>query len=484
MQFICNMLLNYKMKRLAPIVFIICLASISVNAQNKAWTLKACVDTAIQRNITVKQGQLNNQISGINLEQSRYNLWPNLNIIDAPGFNFGKSVNSNTGQYIDQNTTTNSFSVTSNLTLYNGLQYKNTIRQNKFIYDAGVQGLQKLKNDISLGVLADYLLIIASYEQVSIAASQIGTDTTELTQMKKYVDAGKLPILNLLQIQSQLAADKLTKVNAEVQLQLAKVNLMQLMNIPVVNDFEIQRPEVDENSLSVTPLTSVDIYKTAVGFLPEIKNAELNFNASEVGIKIAQSLYLPKLSLSGSIRTSGSSLAYTETFQPGSIGYLQSNPADQVIGFIPATSTSNSFSNLTSQLNNSFNQFIGLNLSIPIFNNYLAKNTTAIANINNQIARLNEDAVSVQLRQSIEQAYTQLVASAEQYSAAKEALETEALTYNNIEKKFSIGLISATDFLIEKSNYLKVEQSVVQAKYNYLFKIKLIDFYLGNPITI
>jgi outer membrane protein len=144
----------------------------------------------------------------------------------------------------------------------------------------------------------------------------------------------------------------------------------------------------------------------------------------------------------------------------------------------------NSFSNLWTQTNNDFNQVLGFNLTIPIFNNFQAKNTTAIAKINNQIAQLNRDAVSITLRQNIEQAYTQLLAAAAQYNASKEALETEALTYQNIEKKFNIGASDATDFLVEKANYLKAQQNVVQAKYTYLFKMKLIDFYIGKPITM
>lgn len=466
---------------LSSILFLICYG---VTAQKKVWTLKECIDTAIERNITVKQGQLNNSIAQINYQQAKENEYPNLNINDAPSFNFGKTQDPNNGSYISQNTTTNSFGIVSNVTIYGGLQYQNTIKQNKFIYDAGVQGVEKMKNDLTLNILADYLQVIAFYEQVDITISQLGADTAQLVETKKWVDAGKYPILNLLQMQSQTAADKLAKVNAETQLELAKVNLMQAMNIQVVSNFDIIRPEVNDNILSVTLLTSTDIDKTAEAFLPEIKSAELSLNASDVAIKVAQSQYMPKLTLSGAIRTSGSTLAYTETYEPGSIGYLESNPTDQVIGFIPNTTTSTSFSNLWSQMNDNFNQAIGFNLTIPIFNNFQAQNNTAIAKINRENAQLNEDAVRLTLRQNIEQAYIQLLAAAAQYNAAKEALETEALTYKNIERKFEIGSSSATDFLVEKSNYLKAQQNVVQTKYNYLFKAKIIDFYLGKPITM
>lgn len=453
-------------------------------AQQKPWSLKQCIDTAIERNITVKQGVLNNQINEINLEQAKENLWPNLNVADAPGLNFGKTENPGTGTYIGQNTTTNSFGITSNVTLYGGLQYQNTIKENKFIYDAGVQGVEKMKNDLTLNILAGYLQVIASYEQVDIAVSQLASDSTQLKETKIWVDAGKYPLLNLLQIQSQTASDKFTLVNAQTALEVAKVNLMQLMDIPVVAVFDVVRPEVNDNSLTVTPQTSGDIYNTAQGFLPEIKDAELTVNANDVAIKVAKSLYEPKLTLSGGIRTSGTSLVYNEMYEPGSIGYLESNPSDQVIGYNEIATMNNSGSNLWTQLNNNFNQVISFNLTIPIFNNFQAKNTTDIAKINSLNARLNEESVKLTLRQNIEQAYTQLLTAAAQYASAKEALEAETLTYQNIEKKYEIGTSDATDFLVEKANYLKAQQNVVQTKYNYLFKVKLIDFYLGKPVTM
>jgi outer membrane protein len=453
-------------------------------AQQKSWTLKQCIDTAIQRNITVKQGQLNNDINKINLEQAKDNLYPNLNVTDAPSLNFGKTENPITGAYIDQNTTTNTFGITSNVTLYGGLQLQNIIKQNKFIYDAGIQGVEKMKNDLTLNILAGYLQVIASYEQVDIAVSQLASDSTQLKEAKIWVDAGKYPILNLYQMQSQTAADKYNKVTAENSLEIAKVNLMQLMDIPVLFNFDVERPDINDNSLSVTPQTTGDIYNTAQGFLPEIKNAELSYNASEVEIAVAKSLYLPKLTLSGGIKTSGSSLAYQELYQPGTIGFVESNPAFPVTGLTESATMTNDFSNLWTQTSDNFNQGIALTLTIPIFNNFLARNNTDIAKINSMSTELNEESVRITLRQSIEQAYTQLLAAASQYSAAKEALQTETLTYTNIEKKFEIGASTATDFLVEKSNLLKAQQNVVQSKYTYLFKAKLIDFYLGKPITL
>lgn len=449
--------------------------------QSTAWSLKQCIDTGIQRNINLREGEVVNNVNAINLAQAKENLFPSFNITDAPGLNLGKTASTN-GEYIPLNTTTNSFALTGNVTLYNGLQYQNTIRQDNYIYKAGIQNVETTKNNLSLSILNGYMQVLVGYEGVEIAESQIKTDQAQVDQTKIYVMAGKYPELNLLQIESQLANDKLAKVNAQNQLILAKVNLMQLMNLPVDYRFEVVRPGNIDSLLALTALKSDDVYTIAAGFLPQVQNAELSTKAYESGVKIAQALYYPKLSMSGSIRSSASTLAYDEYYAPANIGYVQDNPSEMVVGYQELAGYTNNGSNLWNQTNNNFNQFIGFTLTIPIFSNFIARNSVSIAKLNLQNAQLNEESVKITLRQTIEQAYTNLLAAAEQYNASKEALQSEARTFSDMENKYKVGLETATDYLIEESNYTKAQQNVVQAKYNYLLQVKLLDFYLGKSI--
>lgn len=472
------------MKKYWLLIFIIQFTATSIHAQQKEWSLNACIDTAIQKNISLAQNQVSTDINGVNLQQARDNQYPNLNITDAPAYNLGKTVNASTGSYVGLNTATNSFAIGASVNVYSGSQYKNIIKQDMFIYESSKQGVEKLKDDITLGILSAYLQVLYSYEQVDIAQSQVQSDTDEVVETAKFVKYGKEPELNLLQIQSTLAADKLVKVNAQNLLEVAKVNLMQLMNIPVDYNFDIVRPKVSDSSLAVTPLTSGDIYNIATGFLPDLKSAQLSTKASEYALKVSHGLYLPKLSLSGSINTSGNSLAYEETYPQGDIGFLQSNPTDIVTGYMPTETSSNNLSNLWNQTNFNFHQVIGLNLIIPVYNNSQAKNSVQIARLNIKNAKLNEDAVKQQIRISVEQAYTTLREAAGEFNAAMNALSAEERTYSDLEKKYLVGENDATDFLVEKSNYLKAQQAVAQAKYNYLFQVKLVDFYLNKPITL
>lgn len=452
-------------------------------AQQKEWSLKQCIDTGVQRNITLRQGQITNNINAVNLTQAKDNLYPSLNITDAPGITFGKS-QTTSGGYIPLNTTTNALGINANVTLYNGLQLQNSIRQNDLTYQAGIQSVETTKNNLSLNIVTAYMQVLADYEGVDIAASQIKSDSAQVEIVRIKVTVGKsgFPELSLLQIESQLASDKLSKVNAQNILILAKVNLMQLMNLPVDYRFDVIRPVNVDSLLALTPQTSGDIYNIAAGFLPQVKNAQLITQASESGLKVARALYDPKLTLSGNIKSSASSLAYDEYYQPGTIGYVEptENPVE---GYIEEATYTNNSTNLWNQVNDNFNQFIGLTLSIPVFSNYLARNSVDIAKFNVQNAQLNEEQVKITLRQTIEQAYTNLLGSAEQYAASKDAFISEARSFNDMQKKFKVGLETATDYLVEEANYTKAQQNVVQAKYNYLLQVKLVDFYLGKPIT-
>ena len=451
-----------------------------------AWTLQQCIDRAYKENILINQSLLNSNINILTLEQSRANRAPNLNASDAQSFSHGRSVDPFSNQFVNQDITSNNASLSSNVTLYNGLQIGNTIRQNQLNYDAGNLDVEMEKNTIALNVVADYLQILLSYELVDNARKQVEGTTAQVDESKKYVDAGKFPESNLLQVKSQLAADKLAVVNAENQLQMAKVALMQLMELPVTDNFEIVKPEIGDVKQPEIHVTG-DVYKTAESFLPEIKSAELKTQSALFGIKIARSQEIPKLTLGGTIRTGYSSAsnryASQTIYNQETIGYLQSNNSEIVLGQIPSTVVSKQNYPFTDQFNDNLNEMISLNLSVPIFNNRLARTAVEKAKVNTEIAKLNEKGTKTQLRKEVEQAVTDEKAAEKQYIASKEAFTSEEMTYQNFEKKFDLGLINSTDLLVEKNNYTKALSNVVTSKYNYLFKIKVVDYYLQKPLT-
>ncbi len=421
---------------------------ISLNAQ-QIWSLKACIDTAFKKNISLNQEQLNSQIDNINLTQSKAGLLPNLNINDAHSLNYGYSFDPYTYQYTNRNVTINNLSLNSSVTLFNGFFLLNTVRQNRLIYEAGMLDVEKTKNDIMLNVLAGYMQVLMDYEAIDVAQAQVDATKTEVGETQKFVDFGKVAELSLLQIQSQLASDKLIKVDAENQLQLDKLTLLQLMETPVRADFDIQKQELSELFPEI-PLSTEEIDKISLSFLPQIKSASMKTDASVFSLKMAESGWLPKLLLGGSVKT----------------GY-----------------SSNKNDALSDQFHNNLSEVVTFTLSVPIFNNFLVKSAVSIAKINVLSAQLNEQQTKNDHRKNIEAVYTNQVSAGKKLSAIQEQLDLEKRTYTDMKKKYGIGTLSATDFLIEKNNYNKAAMSLIQAKYDYVLKVKMVDFYLGKPLT-
>ncbi len=466
----------------SALIFLYIIFGQGLFAQPKTWTMKECIDYALEKNIQLNQTQLTSKLNDLSLAQARANLYPNLALTDYYSLNFGYSTNTFTYQSGQQDISINNMALTSNFTIFNGFELRNTVKQSKYIYDAGNFDIEKAKNDILLAVVADYLQILYSYKALEIARSQVSNTATQAERTRKFVDAGKLAEGNLLQIQSQLSTDKASAVSAENQVQLAKVTLMQMMELPIVENFEIDSSGIVEPSLEAVT-SSADIYRVSEGIMPEIRSAELKTQAAEAGIRIANASYLPRLTLGLTLKSgySSGSRLYSTMLVPQKIGYLQNDPATLVYGDVPITSKHNY--PFTRQLKDNFGQVINLNLTVPIYSNSQARYGSERAKIDYMNSQLSEQATRDQLRKLVEQAYTDLTAAIKNYVAAQEILVSEERTYRDMERKFNLGLATATDFLIEKDNYVKAQLSVVQSRFTYIFKSKIVDFYLGKNLN-
>ena len=429
------------------LTFFIGLICLSANAQ-AIWSLKACIDTAFKQNISLNQELLGNQIEKINLTQSRAAKLPNLNASDVYNLNSGSIQDPYTLQYTRQNLSANDLAINSSVTIFNGGLLLNTVKQNKLLYEAGMLDVEKIKNDILLNVVAGYMQVLMDYEAISVAQAQVDATKVQVHQIQQFVDFGKLAELSLLQIQSQLSSDKLLKVNAENQLLLDKLTLLQLMETPVRNDFDIPRMELKE-LFPETLMSPNEIDKISESFLPQIKSASQKTDAALFSLRMAESGKLPKLSLGGALMT-GYSGTKSDLFMD--------------------------------QFKNNFSQQVSLTLAIPIFNNLMVRSIVAIAKINVQNAQWNEKQTRNDVRKSIEMFYTNQVMAGRKLLATQEQMELEKRTYSDMEKKFAVGAMGVTDFLIEKNNYNKAEMLLIQAKYDYVLKAKMVDFYLGKSL--
>ena len=473
------------MKKIKIKLFLVASSLCFISQAQKIWSLKTCMDTAFKKNILLNKGKLNTEIYKTNVSQSKAAQLPNLNLTDAHTFNSGYSLDPFTYQYTTQNINVNNIALTSSVTLFNGFLLVNTVKQNRLIYDAGVQDVEKIKNDLRLNLMAAYMQVLMDYEAIEVAKSQVDATGIQIEQTKKFVEFGKVPELNLLQVQSQLASDKLNEINAENQLQLDKITLLQLMDTPATNDFDIEKQEL-KDLFPETPIPTSEIDRISEGFLPEIKSAALKTNAAVFALKMSESGWLPKLTLGGTLRTGYSSIRSNITqntyYYPETIGYVNNIPSQGVIGLVPVSVVSRQYVPLSDQLRNNFSQALNLTLLVPIFNNLQVKSNVKIAKINLLTAKLNEQQTRNDIRKSIETAYTNQVSAGKKLIATEEQMKLEKQTYENMEKKYGVGALDPTSFLIEKNNYNKVSISLIQAKYDYVLKTKIIDFYLGKPL--
>jgi len=439
------------------ILFFLSLCHLVSPAQSKAWSFQQCIDTALQLNINVNQVQLANESNKINLEQVKANRIPSVNASASEGFSIGTTINPTTNQYVTQGYNSTRFGVNGSWNLFNGLQNANTIHQIVIDVKAGQLDIEKAKSDVILSITTGYLQVLFSKEILETAKSQASVTAAQVDRTEKMFTAGKSPESDLLQIKSQLATDNLAIITAENQLDMAKVTLMQLMYIPIVSDFDIVKPEMNEPAGSLVQ-SNEDIYKKALQVRPEIASAAFQSNSAQMGIKISNGARWPSLNLNANASTN-----YASSRTKGSSVNPENYPFYE-------------------QIWDNLGQSFTLGLSIPIYSNRSIKSRIDQAKITAMNAQLNEQLTQTQLRKTIEQTYVDLKGAAKKYEATKIQLAAVSSVYQNSEKKFNVGVMSATDFLIQKNNYTQALSNLIQAKYDYIFKSKILDFYQGKAI--
>jgi outer membrane protein len=444
-------------------LFIVLMAALWIPAvmgqQANIWSFRQCLDTALKNNIAINQSRLTNEIAKINLEQSKASRYPNLSANASENANLGKSINPLTNLVVFENYNSTAFNVNSSMNLFNGLQTRRTIQQNLLLLNAGKYDIEQAKNDITVNVTTAYLQVLFSYEILDAAKSQADATKLQVDQTEKLVNAGKIPEGNLFTIRAQQATDNLAVVNAQSQLDLAKVALMQLMQIPVADSFDVKKPEAGEPE-AILLQSNDQIYQKALTVQPQITGASIRTNSALLGIKINEGARWPRLILSGNMN---SNFSVSTNLTGGS------------------SSGSSPFFN---QLWDNLGGGLGLGLSIPIYSNRQIKSGIDKAKINALSAKLDEENTRLQLRKIIEQASTDLRSSIHKYAASMEQVKSAELAYRNIEKKYNVGLSTAIDYLIQKNIYYQAESNLIQSKYDYIFKAKILDFYQGKPITM
>jgi outer membrane protein len=430
------------------------LATLLATAQTKPWTLQQCVDTALVNNRTVKQQTLTRKNKEIAYEQARNNLLPNLNAGIDQNFGFGRTVGENntylSGTAASQSTR---FGLSSNVTLYNGFKLKNNIEARKADMMASEADLEKIKADITTNVAAGFLQILLNKELLQIANDQLALTRTKIEQRKALVTAGKMAEGELLELVAEESKEEMSRLRAENTLKLSLLDLAQFLELDNFENLDVVTPDnLSEADLKL--LSAEDVYQSALTHRPEVKSAEFRLKSSEYEVLTSKADYLPSLGLSTSIGTS----------------YYKDNTIN------PITKVKNEFNPFGQQLSDKLNAGIGLNLSIPIFNKFATKNNVRSAELGVKSSKISVDNAKLELKKTIQQAYYNSIGAKSRWEAARksEAASREAYRFTN--QKYEAGRATSYELYQAKSNLTQVLSEEAQAKYEYFFRVKLLEY--------
>lgn len=448
----------------------------------QSMTLEQCVSTALQNNLQVKQAQLALESSAATLKSAQANRLPNLNGFASHNYNWGQRIDPFTNQFANTRVQSNSFGLSSDVTLFNGFQNEQNIKAQMAGMQASVFDLEANKNDMALSVSSAFLSVLLADELIEAAEQQVRISEQQLDRVRKMVQAGSTNIGAQYDLEAQLARDQSTLTQRENDHSLALLQLKQMMLLPADESLTLVKPRELEADGSMQLENSATVYGYAEGTMPEIKRAQYSLMSWEHQMESAKGNRYPTLSLSGSIGTGYSGLrteveSYTYTGDQ-EVGFTQGGEVVYTQLFDP-TLVKVPFA---TQLSDNFNQFLGLSLSVPIYNRGNVNNSVQQARVNQTIAELQLEQEKQGLRQRIESARADAVAARELYKSNQQAVTSAEKAFEFATARFEAGALNVTEFNTSKNNLQIAQAQLSRAKYDFVFKTKVLDFYMGKPL--
>jgi outer membrane protein len=474
--------------------------SLSATAQApQQWDLKTCVEYAIQHNISVQQADIQARLAKLQSDLAKSNQLPTLNGSTGMGLRLGRSIDPTTNGFTNTQFLYNNFGMNGGVQIFNAGKLKNNAEAASLSWQASEADKQNTSNDISLSVATYYLQVLSAIEQSEIAKIQIGQTTQQLAATKKRVDVGLLPELNLLELETQLANDSSTYITANANVEQSKMSLKALLNLDASQPFDIQVQAVDQIKLqSFADLQPDYVYTVAAQNLPSVKAANLRVKAAEKNKLVAKANFYPTLSFGYNLSSNFSNVfnyvsgynltgvstpnATTPFVTVNSAKYYIQSPV-----FSPVTTQrnwGNIWNGWSDQVNNNFGQSFGLQMSIPIFNGNQSKITYKQSILNYRNASLQQENTNLKLKQDIYTAYNNAVIAFNKLVANQKAMASAEKTYLFATKRYELGLLGTIELLNNQNNFLKAKTNFKAAQYEYVFRIKLLEFYKGESLSL
>ena len=427
-----------------------------VKAQD-TWSLEKCITYALENNLQVKQQNLAVETKENALTVAKMAHLPTFNASASHSYSFGRAIDYGSNQ-VSNDIISTSFSINANLTLFNGFEILNSRKQSQTNYLAAKSDVETIKNSIAIQIALGYLQILFNDELVNSTATQVELSKMQVERTRVLVNAGSLPEGNLFEMEAQLASDEAQLVNAQNQLDLAYLTLTQMLDLKSAESFRIEKPtnvDVEEKLAATNPQ---EIFNISMGIMPQIKGSELNVESANYGLKIAKGRYYPQLSLGAS-------------YSSGARQFLKENPLVAEVPF-------------ETQIRDNASTYIGFSLSIPIFNGLQTRKGVSNAKINLSSSQIDLENQKNSLYKDIQQAYADALAALKKYKSTQKSLQALEEAFRYSEQKFNLGMVTSIDYTTAKNKLAKAQTDLLQAKYEFIFKSKILDFYKGEALKL
>ncbi|RFZ84656.1 TolC family protein [Mucilaginibacter terrenus] len=415
-------------------------------------SLQQCIDIAVKNNLDVKKSELAVQTSHVNFNQARENMLPTLYGQVDHGINNGRGIDPSTNTYVKQSFKSGNYNLSSDLTVFSGLQNLNNIKQTSLAYQAGKMDLQQAKDQVTINVITAYLMVLDNTELLAQVKNQLEVSRQQVARLQilEKEGANKLPS-DLYDLKGTYADNQLSVVNTATTLKTSKLNLLQILNIPYKENITLQ-PINAEELAKQTPNSADQVYDIALNQLAYVKAATLRRQSAEKGVSVAKGSLLPSIGLYGGVSTNYSSAA---TLNNQTIGYWD-------------------------QFKNNYGTQFGVSLRIPILNYFQNRNKVALAKIQLQNNIYVEQTTKVQLRQDVEKAYLNMTSAYERYQASAQQVEAYTESFRTAEIRFNAGVLTSVDFVVAKNNLDRAKINLINSRYDVYIYNKILDYYQGK----
>ncbi len=437
--------------------------AMSQEKEGDIWTLERCIQYAYENNLALKRSELSTSLARKDYNQARYQVLPGVGGMIEHQLSSGRSLNIEEYKWENNKKQQGSMGVQADLTLFNGFQNFNNIQANKYLLLSALEDQESLKNNITLNLVGYYLQILLDGELIDVARQKYEVTLLQVEKSQRMVEVGNIAKGDLLEIQAQAASEKLNLVEARAKHRESVLDLVQLLDLDSIGGFEVYKPEIDLATAGLPPSVN-DIYQTAVKIMPEIKSGEYLVRSQEKRVAYYQGARVPEVYLRG---------LYYSRYLLDARNPLDTDPLNPTLDYP-----------VTDQIKDNRYAQMTVGLSIPIFNKFNTRTTIGKNRILLDDYNLALDQEKQILYKNIQQAHSDALAALERYNSAREAVKSNEEAFNYTTQKLEVGLVNSVDFSVARNNLSKARSDLARAKYEYIFRMKILDFYQGNPIRL